>query len=369
MGILICLKNIAGSWDLSLDLTTILDVINLGSENNLLALLTRKPRRLIVSKDQWELGFFATHYEPLLQFAEKATIAVIDEQFILFYDKSQTNLLDMTSLILKNVRVGAETMYFENPYLLALDRTTFTKYDLDGNLLQRYTFRDVVRVVPDHQLVSFALHYSQDLNYDNQIQYVSRKADHMFSILFQSLGQTFPIVLLQLIQDYLPDLSTEIPRSISNVFATLTFVRDRQEGDLSAWKPRTSVTDEVHTAFVEGNYIFLKGGKLADPKLLHPIHHKYFDFEFVAEGIVVFVQPPSEYLFCGGAENGSQLDDFHLGIKDPERAGFYRDRKGALHLMVLTETSTYDYVIGYQKNTKDTSTPEEPTPLDTFIST
>ena len=98
------------------------------------------------------MGLFATHYEPLLQFAEKATIAVIDQQFILFYDKSQANLLDMTTLNLKNVRVGAEMMYFENPYLLALDGTTFTKYDLDGNLLQRYTFKNVVRVVPDHQL-------------------------------------------------------------------------------------------------------------------------------------------------------------------------------------------------------------------------
>ncbi len=64
------------------------------------------------------------------------------------------------------------------------------------------------------------------------------------------------------------------------------------------------------------------------------------------------------------------MEDFHLGIKDNiERTGFYRDRKGALHLMVLTETSTYDYVIGYQKTTKDAGTPEEPTPLDTFIST
>ena len=129
------------------------------------------------------------------------------------------------------------------------------------------------------------------------------------------------------------------------------------------------MTDGIYTAFVEGNYIFLKGGKLADPKLVHLIDHKHFDFEFVAEGIVVFVQPPSECLFCGSAENGSQLDDFHLGIKDPKRAGFYRDRKGALHLMALTETSTYDYIIGYQKTTKDTSAAEEPTSLDALIST
>ena len=58
IGLLICLKNIAGSRDLTFDLTVILDVINWGSENNLLALLTRKPRRLICLQGSMEVGSF-----------------------------------------------------------------------------------------------------------------------------------------------------------------------------------------------------------------------------------------------------------------------------------------------------------------------
>ena len=45
---------------------------------------------------------------------------------------------------------------------------------------------------------------------------------------------------------------------------------------------------------------------------------------------------------------------FHLGIKDDiKKAGFYRDVKGSLHLMALTKTTTYDFIIGYQKLEQD----------------
>ena len=69
----------------------------------------------------------------------------------------------MNTRKLVDIPVGAEMMYFEDPWLLALDGTTFTKYDIDGNALQRYTFQDVFRVIPDKNWSSFALHRSHVL--------------------------------------------------------------------------------------------------------------------------------------------------------------------------------------------------------------
>ena len=100
-----------------------------------------KPRGLRVFEGNNERAFFMnTRNEQLPQFADTANIVVIDRQYTLFYDKSQAKLLNTSVHYFDDIPVGADMMYFEDPCLLALDGTTFTKYDIKGNALQRYTF-------------------------------------------------------------------------------------------------------------------------------------------------------------------------------------------------------------------------------------
>ena len=151
-------------------------VVNFASKDDLLATVTKDPHSLTVFQDADLLCKIED--EPLVDFSEKATIVLTDQQFILFHDKLQSKLLNMNTRKLVDIPVGAEMMYFEDPWLLALDGTTFTKYNIDGNALQRYTFQGVIRVIPDNRWTSFALHYSQVLERASQIQYVSRKVDY-----------------------------------------------------------------------------------------------------------------------------------------------------------------------------------------------
>ncbi len=133
------------------------NVSNFGVESNLIAVVTTgEPRGLRVFEGDNERAFFMkTRNEKLLQFADTANIVVIDRQYTLFYDKSQAKLLNTNMRYFDDIPVGADMMYFEDPHLLALDGTTFTKYDLKGNALQRYKFEGFVRVVPDNRWSSF----------------------------------------------------------------------------------------------------------------------------------------------------------------------------------------------------------------------
>ena len=334
------------------------NVTNFAAENNTLALVTTdKPRALGVFKGNHEKAFFVTKNETLLRFADKANIVVIDRQYLLLYDKSQAKLLNMKTRHIDNIPVGADMMYFEDPWLLALDGTRFTKYDIEGNELQQYNFEAAFRVIPDSRWSSFAIHYSLFLEHDAHIQYVSRRVGQEIDATYLALEYLLPTVLLQIIYDYIRGFGPDLPRDTSNVIATLTVVRPRQEDDLFAWKPRTSVTEGMYTAYVQVNKIYLERVKLAAPKQIGiVIRPESSDFEFVTEGIVVFIVPPDDQLHVRYAGNDLTQSTFHLGIKGLKRAGFYRDDDGSLHLMALTDTTTYDYIIGYSKATKAATT-------------
>ena len=338
------------------------DVSNFGVESNLIAVVTTdEPRGLRVFEGDNERAFFIkTRNEKLLQFADTANIVVIDRQYTLFYDKSQAKLLNTNMRYFDDIPVGADMMYFEDPHLLALDGTTFTKYDLKGHALQRYKFEGSVRVIPDNRWSSFALHSYPILTKDAQIQYVSRRVGQELYIVSQVLDYILPKVLLQLVQSYLKDFVPEIPKSTSDVFATLTFVRARQDSDLSSWKPRTSITNGTYTTYVAGPEIYVSGGKLKFPKKIDRVENPgTLDFDFLTQEIVVLSEPPEDKLYVRSIDSSDGPSrTFHLGIDGLERAGFYRDDKGALHLMALTKTLTYDYIIGHQEITNDTDISE-----------
>ena len=119
------------------------------------------------------------------------------------------------------------------------------------------------------------------------------------------------------------------------------------------------MTEGMYTAYVQGNNIGLEKVKLAAPKQIrNATLPGSTDFEFVTEGIVVYIVPPDDQLHVRYVGNDLPQGTFHLGIKGLKRAGFYRDDDGSLHLMALTDTTTYDYIIGYQKTTKAATTPE-----------
>ena len=201
------------------------NVINFAAENNTLALVTtKKPRALCIFKGNHEKAFFVAKYEKLLRFADKANIVVIDRQYLLLYDKSQTKLVNMKKCHINNIPVGADMMYFEDPWLLALDGTRFTKYDTEGNELQQYNFEAAFRVIPDTRWSSFAIHYSLFLEHDAHIQYVSRRVGQEVDATYLSLEHTLPTVLLQIIYDYIRGFGPDLPRVTSNVIATLTVV-------------------------------------------------------------------------------------------------------------------------------------------------
>ena len=340
------------------------NVSNFGVESNLIAVVTTdEPRGLRVFEGDNERAFFMnTRNEKLLQFADTASIVVINKQYTLFYDKSQAKLLNTNMRYFDDIPVGADMMYFEDPHLLALDGTTFTKYDIKGHALQRYKFEGFVRVIPDYQWSSFALHSYPILTNDANIQYVSRRVGQELYIASQVLEYILPKVLLHVVQSYLKDFVPEIPKSTSEVFATLTFVRTRQESDLSTWKPRTSVTNGTHTTYVAGRDIYVSGGKLKFPKKIDDVANaETLDFDFLTQEIVVLSEPPSDKLYVRCVNSSDEQDrTFRLGINDLERASFYRDDKGALHLMALTKTLTYDYIIGHQEITKDTDISQKP---------
>ncbi len=112
-------------------------------------------------------------------------------------------------------------------------------------------------------------------------------------IASQALDYILPKVLLQLVQSYLKDFVPEIPKSTSEVFATLTFVRARQESDLASWKPRTSVTNGTYTTYVAGPEIYVSGGKLKSPKKIDGVvNPETLDFDFLTQEIVVLSEPP-----------------------------------------------------------------------------
>ncbi len=334
------------------------NVANFAAENNTLALVTTdKPRALGVFGGNHEKAFFVTKNETLLRFADKANIVVVDRQYLLLYDKSQTKLVNMKTRHIDNIPVGADMMYFEDPWLLALDGTRFTKYDIEGNELQHYNFEAAFRVIPDTRWSSFAIHYSLFLEHDAHIQYVSRRVGQEIDATYLALEYLLPTVLLQIIYDYIRGFGPDLSRGTSNVIATLTVVRPRQEDDLFAWKPRTSVTEGMYTAYVQGNNICFERVKPADPKQIRiATLPGSTDFEFVTEGIVVFIVPPDDQLHVRYVGNDLTQSTFHLGIKGLKRAGFYRDDDGSLHLMALTDTTTYDYIIGYSEVTKAATT-------------
>ena len=248
MGLFICI-----TWAPFLVKRVFQNVSNFAAEGNLLALVTTdEPRGLRVFEDNNERAFFMkTRNEKLLKFADTANIVVIDRQYILFYTKSQAKLLNTNMRYFDDIPVGADMMYFEDPWLLALDGTTFTKYDIKENALQYYKFEGAVRVIPDKRWSSFALHHSEILDYFPYIQYVSRNVDQELNIASQALEYILPKVLIQLVQSYLPGFSPEIPKSPAEVFATLTSIRIRRENDLSAREPRIIATDGIYTAIVE----------------------------------------------------------------------------------------------------------------------
>ena len=332
------------------------NVVRFAAEGSLLVVVTAdNPRGLRVYEDNYEKAFFIkTRNEELFQFASKAKIVVINKQYTLFYDRSQAKLLNTNKRYFDEISVGAEMMYFEDPYLLALDGTTFTKYDLDGNALQRYKFEDAVRVFPDNRWSSFALHHSHYLTCDAHIQYVSRRVGQELEIVSQVLVHILPTVLLKMVKSYIQDFVPEIPKSTSGVFATLTSIRTRQVDDLASWKPQKAITSGIYTTYVAEAEVFISGGKFKAPKKIDFVsNHNTLDFAFLTQGIVVLSEPPLSKLYVRYVDTDTILESFLLGIKDPRSAGFYRDDKGLLHLMVLTDTMTYDYIIGYQDTPKN----------------
>ena len=249
------------------------------SGGDVLVLVISQPRGLVILKNQDMEPFFAIDYEPLVKFVEKAKINVASQKFILFYDESKAMLLNTNTGDVTDIPVGAEMMRFEDPWILALNGTTFTKYDIKGNALQRYTFEGAVRVVPDNRWDTFALHYSHIMKYGAQIQYVSRRVDQEINATSRALGPILPTVLLELVKSYLPGFLPEIPRITTSVFATLAYVRTRQESDLSTWKPRTSATDGAYKIYVEGNQILAVGGRIKAPKRINTVeNHETLDF-------------------------------------------------------------------------------------------
>ena len=368
MGLLICV-----AWAPFLVKRVFQNVSNFAAEGNLLALVTTdNPRGLRVFEDNNERAFFMkTRSEPLLKFADKANIVVINKQYILFYDKSQAKLLNTGERYFDDIPVGADMMHFENPWLLALDGTTFTKYDIKGKALQRYTFEAAVRVIPDNRWSSFALHYSEILDYHPHIQYVSRGVDQELNIASQALEYILPKVLIQLVQSYLPGFSPEIPKSPADVFATITSVRIRRESDLSAREPKMIATHGIYTAIVQEDSIFVVGGKLETSKEIDSVANpETLDFDFLTQEIVVLSEPPNDVLrvrYINSSDGKNR--NFCLGIPNLERASFYRDGEGALHLMALTKTLTYDYIIGHQEITKGISPPGQPTTPNSTVTT
>ena len=197
------------------------------------------------------------------------------------------------------------------------------------------------------------------LTNDPHIQYVSRGSGQELNIASQVLEYILPKVLIQLVQSYLPGFSPEIPKSPAEVFATLTSIRIRRESDLSAREPRMIATDGICTAIVQEDSISSSGGKLSVAKKIDNVANPVtLDFDFLTQEIVVLSEPPSDVLCVRYVDSSDGKNrNFRLGIPNLERAGFYRDDEGALHLMALTKTMTYDYIIGHQEITKDTTMP------------
>ena len=82
-------------------------------------------------------------------------ISVVKDRYVLLYNKSKTILVDVDNFRVVEIPVGAERMYFEKPFLLALDGTTFTKYDICGRARLSYTFLSFKCVVPSEDWDSF----------------------------------------------------------------------------------------------------------------------------------------------------------------------------------------------------------------------
>ena len=319
--------------------------------DNTLALVFSDPHTFAVFQHDNDKPCFIKTRGDLAEFAMKSIIAVINQQDILIYNESRTKLLNARTGEVVDIPVGGEKMHYEHPYLLALNGTTFTKYDMNGIPLQYYKFEGAFRVIPDRRWSSFALHHAQVLTKDAHMQFVSRRADQEVVMACEVLMTILPGVLVELIQSYIESCVPDIPKSISKVFATLTSVQARQPSDLSEWKPRMTATDGVYTIHRTGALIMVSGGKVKIPKKIDSnAHHDILDFDFVTEGIAVFIKPPDDKIWITHFRDDIKSEYFDLGITTLEHACFYRDEKGLLHLMVLTRTLTYDYIIGHQES-------------------
>ena len=61
---------------------------------------------------------------------------MIKDQYVLFYNKSKTILVDVDNARPVEIPIGADMLHYESPIYVALDGTTFTMYDIHDKTLE-----------------------------------------------------------------------------------------------------------------------------------------------------------------------------------------------------------------------------------------
>ena len=137
-----------------------------------------RPKALKAFRNRDITPFLEITDENLLKFAENAGISLYDERFVVLNDASQVRLLDMTTKEVREIPIKAEKLHFEHPYFHALNKLTYTKYDMHGHPLETYTFHGFKLVVPNKRITEFALYPSTVVKNFGLIRFVSRTSDY-----------------------------------------------------------------------------------------------------------------------------------------------------------------------------------------------
>lgn len=335
------------------------NVIHFDASRDLVAVLHSQPIGLFVFKSGHSKSQVHLRGESLLKFAKDGRISVIKEHTVLLYNKSKTILVDVDKALPTAIPIGADMLHYESPHLFALDGTTFTIYNIQNKTHISHTFWGFTRVIPSEDWLSFALHSSDVLKCDNQIQYVSRRPAEEAFYTFSALIPFIPNVLIKIIQSYIKGFILGIRNDpFVDVILTIKSIQPRQKDDLDWWTPETSVTEGKYTVFIQADELYIKGGHLKSRKLITKIDPLATDITFLTQNIALFCESSKNRIFIQGV--GKDMPKFGhiipLNGKKPERAAFYRDDKDLLHLMVLTEELTTVYTIQHQGIANDTST-------------
>ena len=166
-----------------------------------------------------------------------------------------------------------------------------------------------------------------------------------------------PTVLIQIVKSYVPGLTPKVPIDSDGPFATLKYIRPRQEDDLFPWSVTKALSNGVHKVYIREGEIFTKNDKLGSSRLIDSVQNPLtIDMTFLTQDIVVTCEPPDDQILFYHLNNTSApMNRLYLGVENPERSAFYRDDDKNLHVMLVTQELTYDFTLGYQDPLKPSS--------------